>query len=213
MQLLQQAGRGGEARKFLPEVISRFGAGTETMSLLREIYASAGGEAAAIADLRRALKADSDDQNIAYALADLLVRAGKADEARSVLAEVVRQLDYQTAPVKRLLAMLESQGRTLEAARLLVEASARHPDQLSEYAGPMAQLTRIWRSNHLRLRDLQAMQVESWAEAARLYWVAQVAGNWDRDELARASLEKAVRGGKPFVPAFRAVASALLRSP
>ena len=36
----------------------------------------------------------------------------------------------------------------------------------------MNQLTRIWRSNHLRLRDLQAMQVESWAEAARLYWVA-----------------------------------------
>ncbi len=203
VRLLQQAGRPAEARAFVPEVVSRFGAGVETLALVREIYGASGGEVAAIADLRKALRAHKDNQNLAYALADMLVRTGGAAEARAVLTDTVKQLDYRTAPVKRLFDLLESQGRTLDAARLLVEASARRPEELSELDGPMSRLTRISRSNHLRLHDLQAMQVESWAEASRLYWVAMLAQMWDRDELARAALEKAVRTGKPFAPAFR----------
>jgi tetratricopeptide (TPR) repeat protein len=203
VRLLQQAGRPAEARAFVPEVVSRFGAGVETLALVREIYGASGGEVAAIADLRKALRAHKDDQNLAYALADMLVRTGGAAEARTVLTETVKQLDYRTAPVKRLFDLLESQGQTLDAARLLIEASARRPEQLSELDGPMSRLTRISRSNHLRLHDLQSMSVESWAESARLYWVAKVAKTWDRDELARAALEKAVRTGKPFAPAFR----------
>lgn len=205
VQLLQRAGRPAEARAFLPEVLSRFGAGVETMALVREIYSASGGEAAAIADLRKALANRKGDQNLAYALAEMLVRTGSAGaaEAKVVLSDVVKQQDYRTAPVKRLFDLLESQGQTLAAARLLVEASARRPEELSELGGPMSRLTRISRSNHLRLHDLQAMQVESWAEAARLYWVARLAQIWDRDELARAALEKAVRTGKPYAPAFR----------
>ena len=203
VRLLQQAGRPAEARAFVPEVVSRFGAGVETLALLREIYSASGGEVAAIADLRKALQAHKDDQNLAYALADMLVRTGGAAEARSVLTETVKQLDYRTAPVKRLFDLLESQGQTLDAARLLVEASAHRPEELTELAGPMSRLTRMSRSNHLRLHDLQTMYVESWAEPARLYWVARLARIWDRDELARAALEKAVRTGKPYAPAYR----------
>ena len=203
VRLLQQAGRPAEARAFMPEVVSRFGAGVETLSLLREVYGSSGDEAAAIADLRKAMQARKGDQNLAYALADMLVRKGSVAEARAVLTGIVKQLDYSTAPVKRLFDLLESQGRTLDAAQLLVEASARRPEELSELAGLMSRLTRISRSNHLRLHDLQAMTVESWAESARLYWVALLAKDWQRDELERAALEKAVRSGKPFAPAFR----------
>lgn len=203
VRLLQQAGRPAEARAFVPEVVSRFGAGVETLSLVREVYGSSGGEVAAIADLRKAMRVRKDDQNLAYALADMLVRTGGVAEARVVLTNIVKQLDYSTAPVKRLFDLLESQGRTLDAAQLLVEASARRPEELSELAGPMSRLTRISRSNHLRLHDLQTMNVASWAEAARLYWVAQLAQIWDRDELARAALEKAVRTGRPYAPAYR----------
>lgn len=203
VQLLQKAGRTTDAKAFLADVISRFGAGVETMGLVREIYSASGGEVAAIADLRKAMSAQKGEANLAYALADMLIRTGGAAEARAVLAQTVKESDYQTGPVKRLFDVLESQGKTLDAARLLIEASARRPEELSELDGSMSRLTRISRSNHLRLHDLQELRVDSWAEAARLYWVARLAQIWDRDELSRAALEKSVRTGKPYAPAYR----------
>ena len=203
VRLLEQANRGEDARQFMPRVISRFGANVETMNLLRELYQKAGGEPAATAALQRAFSENNADANIGFALADLLQRNGDADAAKRILQQLAVSLGYRQDVVTRLFDFNEAQGRTLDAAQVLIESSALHPEELSEQAIKMSRLTRLSRSNHLRLADLQNLQLQSWAEAARLYWVARLGELWDRDELARAALEKSVRIGKPYPPAYR----------
>lgn len=205
LRLLMRLNRVGEARAYLPQVISRYGTHGEIPSVLREVFAADGGEQAAIVELRRALEARGPDEHLSYALAELLLANQQPDEARDVLHRIVRQTDYAPEPVKRLFAYYESQDQTLSAASLLIEASARRPDQLSEFAPSLARLARLSRSGHIRLRDLQQLRVEHSAEAARLYWIARLADNWNRNELARAMLEKSVRVQPPYAPAFRAL--------
>ena len=207
LTLLQQSGRTREAQVFAIELISRFGPRPEISLLLTETYKNNGGEAASLADLRKTCESRPDDANLGFALADILTRNGKPEEARQTLARLVTNLNYRQDAALRLFEFYETQGRTAKAAEVLVETSARRPELLTEISNRMARLARLSRSNHLRLRDLQEMKVESWAEAARLYWVAQIAILWDRDELARAAMEKAVRQGKPYAPAYRALLS------
>ena len=203
IRYLQQANRSSDARSFIPKVISRFGAGPALMKLLGEAWQDSGGQPAAIASLRQACAEDPSDTNLGVALADLLASSGKPDEARDVLQRLVSESDYRQDAVLSLYNFYESQGQIIEAARLLIYASARRPANLSEISQMMSRLTRLSRSNHLRLRQIQEMQVQSFAEPARQYWLARLAELWNRDELARSALEKAVRSGKPYRPAFR----------
>ena len=205
VRLLMQSGEGEQARQFLPEVIARFGAGVEVMSLMRDAFAPAGGEKAAIAALQKAMRSRPDSRETGFALADMLSGNNDPAGAEKVLASLASSSGYDMPTVARLFAYLESHDRTLDAARLLIEATARRSDDLSEISGMMGRLSRLSRSNHLRLRDLQQLRIESSAEAARLYWIARFADLWDRNELSRAALEKAVRIGRPFAPAYRAL--------
>ena len=210
VRLLLQTRRVDDARIFAAEVIARFGASVENMSLLREAYGFPEGQAAAIAQLRKMLalpstRPDREVREISFALADILAARHDSAAALAVLGNLTRQSDYEPAAVARQFTFLESTDHALDAARLLVEASARHPDDLSAISVMMGRLSRLSRSNHLRLRDLQQMKVDSWAEAARLYWVARLADLWERNELARTNLEKSVRTGTPFAPSYRSL--------
>lgn len=205
VRLLMQAGRPAQAREFMADVISHHGAGVELISLLREVYAPAGGDSSAIAGLRRFMQSHPDDRNVTYALAQLLAAAGDVAAAQQSLSGLLVHSDYDLDVVKRLCAFYESCGRTADAARVIIESTARHPDTLVDVAPIVSRLARISRSNHLRLTDLQEMRVDSWAEASRLYWISRLASLWDRDEMARSALEKAVRQGQPFAPAYRAL--------
>ena len=90
-----------------------------------------------------------------------------------------------------------------DAGRLMITALSARPQFINEYNSMMSQLLRMGHKQRLTLRELQDMRVDSFAESARLYWVSRVAGIWAREELSRQSLERAVRTGKPFPPAYR----------
>ena len=204
-RLLMLAGRGEQARQFMPEVVSRFGSDLEVMTLLREVYANSGGDPAAIAALRNRLLTSPGDMELGFTLADLLTATGDSKAAGQVLDSLVTRSGYGTPAVKRLFAFHDFHGQTRDAALLVIEATARHPDHLSEISPLMIRLTRFSRHDYLRLRDLQQMQVPNWAESARLFWVGRLAQVWGRDQLARSVLEKAVRQDTPFPPAYRAL--------
>ena len=54
-----------------------------------------------------------------------------------------------------------------------------------------------------RLRTLQEMTVPLQQEAARLFWVSQLAAVWNRDALASSALRQAADLKPPFAPVQR----------
>lgn len=203
VQILLALGRPDEARTAAAAAVSRFRASEQSIKLLRETYDKGGGQDAVIARLAEIHAKTPADLSIAFALSDVLASAGRKGEAEATLIGVAQVNSYDLSVVKRLYDFYSQAGRMQDAGRLMITALAARPQFVNEYNGMMAQLLRLGHKQRLTLRELQGMRVDSFAEPARLYWVSRVAAMWARDELSRQSLERAVRTGKPFPPAYR----------
>ena len=97
------------------------------------------------------------------------------------------------------------------AARFLVGWSARHPDATHMASGRWDDLIRPTRSPRITLRSLRSLtpgpgpagDPGRW-EAAKWFWVAQVARLRHRQDVVRDGAGRAVNGAAVFAPAFRA---------
>lgn len=213
VRLMLALGRVDDAHAAAAATVSRFRASDQAIGLLRNAYAGSGGQDAVIAQLKHLHATQPTDLSIAFALADVLSDAGRKSEAEGALLAVAQGGNYDLPVVKRLYDFYVQSGRMQDAGRLMVTALAARPQFLNEYNAMMAQLLRLGHKQRLTLRELQDMHVESFAEPARLYWVSRVASMWARDELSRQALERAVRTGKPFAPAYRLLLDSYLNHP
>jgi tetratricopeptide (TPR) repeat protein len=194
--------RRDEAVREAADVLRREGAAsTRAIELLRDVCRRGGDERAALDQLRRLLDERPGDRSILFALCDLLVEAGRDDEARDLLAESARRT-WDAETVRKLVHYYSERHRARDAALLLIDAAAARPTEVAELARQFQQLARPHRRDWLRTLDVQRLDVNSPSEVARLYFVAMLARG-QRDALAGDALERAVKIDPPFAPAFR----------
>jgi len=208
-RMLLASGRRDEATRKAAEIVMRFRASSDSLALLNEVYGKIGQPEAVDDELRRLLRSQPDDRALLFALSDLLVSQGKVDEAATELSTVVKTNPSDVETVKKLFYLYDSRDRTDESARLLIEVLARAPDLQRELAPMWSDLLEPGRRNRLRVGRLQNLAVAPGAEASKLFWISNVAQIWNRDALARSSLEHAASIAPVFAPALRGQLNAI----
>lgn len=202
-------GRYDEARRRAADVVIRFHANAESISLLKETLRKMGREDASADELMRLHRQRPDDRAILFALVETLQIEGQASRAQDVLRQAIAASPDDFTIVHRLFDLYESQNNTSAAAKLLIENLAANPDTLHDSTHLWAELIRPDRPGRLRIPQLQQLEVPESVTAAKLYWVSRLADLWHRDALARTSLEQAVSQRPPFPPAFRLLMGAI----
>lgn len=205
VRALASAGERDEATRRAGEVVRRFRASPDAIGLLKDVFRKLGGDDAVVRELTRLRREQPDDRTLLYALVDVLTAQGKTTEAAELLRDAAMQAKYETALVRRLFRLYESADDIDRAARLLIDALAARPDNARDLTPMWSQLLRPWRRNHLTVAKLEPLEVAPDAEAAKLFWLAQMALIWNREALSRSSLEQAVKQIPPFAPAYRAL--------
>jgi tetratricopeptide (TPR) repeat protein len=200
---LLASGQRDEAMRLATELVSRFKASPDSLTLLKQTYRKSGGDAAVARELERIYRERPTDRTLLYALVDVLAGGGKTEQAQKLLTEAARGARYETELVRRLFKLYDGANDINGAARLLVEALAAGPDNTRDLAPLLSQLLRPWRKDHLTVTRLQALDVPPNADAAKQFWVSQLARVYNREQLARSALEQAAKQVPPFAPAYR----------
>ena len=204
-RMLVKLGRNNEATAAAADLVRKFHASGESIKLLRKTYADTGKDADFTDALRKLHRGDPNDRAILFALADTLASSGKVDEARDLLSRAIDRRDGDVEIVQRLYDLYSQQDRVIDAARLIIRVTAAHPDTTAELQPLFADLLRLSRKNSLRLTTLQKIDVPADAQAAKLFWVWQVANAWTRPATAQNALDQSAHATKPFDPACRAL--------
>lgn len=210
---LVQNGQTDEMRRAALELLQQFHASEPAMKILRARYAAADLPEQLIEDLEDYRAAHPDDRSIFLALVDELHAQGRVDQAQALLIEAARRDPADSDVITRLVTSLDRQGDTQAAARWLIESAARDPDTIRATSGLWAGLLQISRHNRIRLNDLQRLEVSPAAEAARLFWVSRLAQMWNRDSLARESIQSSVERDEVFAPSYRSLMGDIWRRP
>jgi tetratricopeptide (TPR) repeat protein len=205
VRTLVKLGRDREAADRAVELVRQFRASPESLALLNGVYQRLGRPNEVIAELRRLHRETPEDRGLLFALAEALRTNGKSNEAATLLQSVAAAHPGDLAIVQRLFALYSSDHQVDQAARLLVQWTARRPEALRQLAPLWQELLRPGRPDRLRLAQLQALDVSPDAQAAKLYWVARVAELGQRDSIARSALEQAAELPRAFAPAYRAL--------
>ena len=210
VRALVKLNRPKDARELAADLVGGHRASAQSIELLKEVYKTSGEEDVTEA-LWALMRKRGGDRSIAFALADVLAATGREPEAERLLTDVLQDSKRSPTVVLRLFEFYTDRGRTIDAARLLIETIARNPDALDEIEGMWSRLFRMSATNRLRLAQLQSINVSPDAEAAKLYMVSRVAELWNRDAVMRASLHQSVASSRPFPPAYRGLLALNLR--
>jgi tetratricopeptide (TPR) repeat protein len=204
VRLLAEVGRKDEAAHNALDAVMRTHASPLSLAMVEDAYQ--GNNDSAITAMRGLNEQHPEDRSVLFALVDLLEANGEMPDAQRTLSRVeasTRDTDGagDTEVLRKLYDELSSQGKTLEAARLLVETSARRPDTVEELLPMWSDLTRLTRRGRLRESQLLTLPVARGAEAARSYWVARLAVS--RPDLLKSALDDSLGRDPLFAPAFR----------
>jgi tetratricopeptide (TPR) repeat protein len=204
VRLLVEVGRRDEAAHNAIDAIVRTHAGAPSLAMLHDVYQ--GDNASEIAAMRRLYNHHPEDRSVLFALADLLTSSGQPADAEQTLANVAAATTDKngagdTQVLRKLFAELNGEGKTLEAARLLIETSARRPDTVDELLPMWIELTSLTRRGRLHDEQLQTLPVSKFAEAAKSYWIARLAVS--RPDLLKSALDDSLARDPLFEPAFR----------
>jgi tetratricopeptide (TPR) repeat protein len=198
-----RSGRGDEARAGAELIALRSHGSADSLELLKEIYTAGAGPGAYVQELAKLHAKHPTERLIFYALLDQLQAAGRADEAERLLVAAARDGKSDPDYTRRLFALYQSRNDIESAMRLLVDSLADRPDSLRDIGPLWGELLKPARRGRLRLGTLQQMQVPPREEAARLFWVSRLAEIWNRDALARSTLQQAAALKPPFPPVYR----------
>jgi len=201
VQMLLRLGRTDEAIRQAADVVEMFRS-SDSLALLHETCQNVAPDRE-LQVLQQLRQQNPEDRGILFALADALVRQGRADAARQLLLDAAAAHRDDDQIVRKLFDFYSSRGDVSAAAELLITRLAAQSDSVSDVNAMFAELIRPMRTGALRLSQLQKLQVPASAQAAKLFLVAEVADLWHRDALAHWSIEQAVQRTPPLAPAFR----------
>jgi tetratricopeptide (TPR) repeat protein len=185
-------------------LVDRYKANAESLALLKKVYKQVGREKEVVDELKKLQAQKPDDKTMLYALADTLYDFNRRDEAASLLNGALARDPKSLDIFRKLFGMYESRDETTTAAKLWIGYLAEHPDSLTELSPLWDKLTRMSRKGSIKLTDLQNLVVLPRAQGCKLFLVSRQAQAWNRDALARATLEQATKQRPIFPPAFRA---------
>jgi tetratricopeptide (TPR) repeat protein len=210
---LIEAGKTEQAAAAATECVMKLGATPQSLDLLREVYRSFGRDADAVDALTRMYRQHPNQRSLLYALADLMVSAGRADQADKLLGEAAQKKLADGAILARRFEIRRAAGDVKGAAKLLIETSAEHPELSSDIAPLWAKLTIPGAAGRLRIAAIQGLAVSARSGAAKLFWLSRAQRGAHRDAAARLALEQAVNLKPPFAPAFRDLVDVLWSDP
>ena len=212
--LLVSLNRRDDAARLAMDTISHTHASPQSLEMLRDVYR--GDDQRAVAALETLHNQHPQDRTVLFALADVLVADGETPKAVATLSKAVATTrdvngagDTQT--VDKLFHLLSDQGKTIEAAKLLIETSARRPDTVGELLDNWMELVATTRAGRLHVEQVQAMDLPPEMQAARSYWVARIAVG--RPELLKSALADSVAHQPPYRPAYRFALAQMLCDP
>lgn len=203
VRTLIAANRRDAAAARAADVVRTFRASSDSLELLRETYRNAGGDAAVAKRLRTLHQQSPHDRAILYSLVNVLNATDQRGEAEKLLLAAIERDRYGIDDVRRLFNSYSSRGDVDAATLLLINALAARPDSLRELLPLWSELLLPSRGNQLRLARLEALRVPRESEAAKQFWISQLARVWSRDVAARTALEQSVKQRPPLPPAFR----------
>ncbi len=198
-----RAGRLDDAKVAAAALVLSTHGTAESINLLKEMYSAAAQPEKATDALAKLHAEHPADRLIFYALLDQLKLTGRASEAEKLLVAAARDSNSDPDYIHRLFLIYMGRNDINAAMRLLVDSLADRPDSLREIGPLWGVLLRPARRGRLRLSALQQMQVPAREEAARLFWVSRLAEIWNRDALARATLQQAAELKPAFPPVYR----------
>jgi tetratricopeptide (TPR) repeat protein len=196
------------------DAVAHLGPGAGALDLLKEACRASGNEDQVVEQLQRLRRQRPRDNAVLYALADVLRGEGRSNEAFDFLRPAAEANPPRAEAVGRMYRCAVDLDRTgRAAARFLIGWSARHPDGVHLLSGLWDDLLRPGQSPRVGLRMLESLapgepagrgapERARW-EAARWFWVTQVAKLRHRQDVARAALRSALSGDVVFAPAFR----------
>jgi tetratricopeptide (TPR) repeat protein len=203
VQTLVKLRRDKQAIDAAAELVRKFHASSESIVVLRKTYQDVGSEGAFAEALRKLYREHPGDRAILFALADTLASTGQSDEARGLLVRAIESHDGDVEIVQRLYELYSAHDQVIDAAKLIITVTAKHPDTTPELTPLFVDLQRMSRKNSLRLTTLQKIEVSSDASAAKQYWVWVVATRWTRPATAQNALDESAHAAAPFDPACR----------
>lgn len=195
-------GNGPDALSEAAELVRRSGASARSLEMLRDVCRRLGNEQAAFDEMRRLQKQRPNDRALLFALADLLGGSGRDREAEELLSGAVRS-NWDPEVVRKLFRFYADKHRAPEAARLLIEAAAARPGDVSEVTDRFEELIGQSRRDALRAGAIAKLDVPPDAEGAKCYFVALAAFSGGREVLGREMLDRAVAARPLFSPALR----------
>ena len=202
VRMLVRLGRLDEAIGRAADIVTLFGADSESLKLLHETcYGVSPKREAEV--LQKLHDQNPQDRGVLFALADALVAVNQSDDARKLLTDSLNENPQDTQIVRKLFELEMSAGDSIAAAKLLVMQMAGEPDTLGDLSPMISELLRPTGRNSLRPAQIEKLDVPDFAEAAKLTLVAEAADLWRRDALERSSIEQAVKLSPPFAPAYR----------
>ena len=197
------AGHPDDAKaRALALVVANHGS-AESLDLLRDIYRSAGDPRGLSDALARLHREHPTDRSIFYALLDQMKVDGHSADAENLLAHAVRDSHSDPDYIRRLFTVYQGRNDMESAMRLLVDSLADRPDSLRDIGPLWSELLRPSRHGRLRLSTLLHMKVPEREDPARLFWVSRLAEIWNRDALARGTLQQAAAIKPAFAPVYR----------
>ncbi len=200
-------GKTDEARAQAADAVLRCHASGGSITLLREICRETHQSGGAIDVLNRLHAQDPGSKPILFALADVIRAEGTPSDADALLARAADEAPGDGQIVRKRAELHQAGGDLSGAARVLIEATARHPalaGELQDIWQRLLQPSEPLARERLNVAALQALPVRPGAEAARAFAVALYAERWPKRATARAALADALRGKPAFAPAFRA---------
>jgi len=186
------------------ELLSKFQASTDSIALLRLVAQTTKNEAAVVNELRSLLVTDPKNRAALFALSEMLQEAGKREDARQVLTNVLTLDPGAIDIIRRVFNAEVAQGDSSAGAKFLIERMTASPAAFSSISELWERLLNDPELSPLTIAALLELELPSADEGARQFWVSQMALMSNRTALARSAMEKSVRSSPPFAPAFRA---------
>jgi tetratricopeptide (TPR) repeat protein len=202
VRVLARMGRQEEAIGRAADIVTLFGATSESLALLHDACYGVSPQRE-VDVLQNLHEKTPQDRGILFALADAMVAVNHSDDARQLLGDALGQSPKDIQIVGKLFDLDMAAGDSVGAGRLLITQLAQQPDSLGELSPMLTELVRPTGAHSLRPSQIQAIDVPDWAQGAKFNVVAESANAWRRDALERSSIEEAVKASPPFAPAYR----------
>jgi tetratricopeptide (TPR) repeat protein len=203
IEVLAAMGRHDEAAQRASDLMVQLQGRDPSLQLLRTAMRDAGGDLAVSEVLGRLYQQHPNIPQLLFDRVDLLHSLNRGEEADRALADAAAVHGDDLELAAHRFHALAGRGDRTEAARFIIQITARHPEWTPEATQLFDEILRPTSAGRLRLEDLRGLKLDASMEPARLYWIAHWASVWHRDGTAQKAIAQAVTINPVFAPAYR----------